>query len=271
METRFYEWIVYLYGISIILYFADFMRENKRLSRIAFSLLILVWGLLTFFFMMRMVRLGHFPIFTPFETLFFFSWILITLSLLFHWIYQVHFFLFFFNLVGFAAMVLSLFSSPGTAVDHGTFLTDRLVVIHVTFALTAYALFLASAVLSVMVLLLNRLLKKKRWTPLLRRLPSLEPLSRLTLMLILFGVPIYLISIILGLIWAFLVFKAPFFLDVKVWLSFLVLGIYAFYLYAAKVRRWSSLTLSIWNLLFFLIVIANFLSSASISMFHPWL
>lgn len=270
MEFRIYEWIVYLYGTSIILYFADFIRENRRLNRIAFWILTVVWGLQTFFFILRMVRVGHIPVITPFETLFFFSWLLIALSLILNLIYRIDFFLFFFNLIGFSLLVFNLFSSPSPEVYHRSFLTSRLMVIHITFALASYVSFLASAVLSGMALFLNRLLKRKRWTPFLRRLPSLDTLSRLSFLLILFGVPIYIIAIILGLIWGFLVLPTPFYLDVKVWLSFLVLGTYCFYLYAAKVKEWGFRTLALWNLLFFLLVVANFLSSRTISMFHQW-
>ncbi|MBE3555151.1 MAG: cytochrome c biogenesis protein CcsA [Thermicanus sp.] len=270
MELRLYEWIVYLYGASIVLYFADFMKQNRKVNRIAFWILTVVWGLQTFFFILRMVRVGHFPIVTQFEALFFYSWLLITFSLLLNFLFRIDFFLFFLNVAGFIVFVINLFANPSAAILPGEILTSRLMVIHISFALVSYVAFLASAVLSGMTLLLHRMLKGKKWNALLRRLPNLDRLGRSSFLLILFGVPIYLISIILGLIWAGLVLKTPFYLDVKVWLSFIVLGVYSFYLYAAMKKGWGAIPLATWNLIFFLLVVVNYISSRTISMFHQW-
>lgn len=47
--TRIYELIVILYAVSVLLYFIDFVQNNRKANSIAFWLLSIVWVLQTAF------------------------------------------------------------------------------------------------------------------------------------------------------------------------------------------------------------------------------
>ena len=79
--TRFYELSIILYVLSILLYFIDFLQHNRKANQLAFWLLSIVWLFQTFFFLFRIIQTGRFPVLTMSEGLYFYAWLLITLSL----------------------------------------------------------------------------------------------------------------------------------------------------------------------------------------------
>jgi HemX protein len=266
-----YDLIIYLYAISVLLYFSDFMSRNPKANRIAFWVLTIVWGLQTIFFVSRMIDKNYLPVITQFETLFFYSWLLVTLSLIMNYFFRIDFFLFFTNVVGFAIMVMNLFSDPDVDPKIGAEISSHIMFIHITLAFLSYAAFLLSGVSSLMYIIQDRLLKEKRWTPLLKRLPSIGQLSHFSYLLVLFGVPLLVLSLILGSIWAYKILPDPFWLDPKVWFSILVLIAYSIYLYGKTVSGWIGRKLALWNMVAFVTVLINYLISRNISIFHQWL
>ncbi len=56
--TRIYELIVILYAVSVLLYFIDFVQNNRKANSIAFWLLSIVWVLQTAFLILRMFETG---------------------------------------------------------------------------------------------------------------------------------------------------------------------------------------------------------------------
>ena len=57
-----------------------------------------------------MLKTGRFPVLTLFEGLYFYTWVLITLSLVIHKILRVDFTVFFTNIVGFTIMAIHAFA-----------------------------------------------------------------------------------------------------------------------------------------------------------------
>lgn len=79
--TRLHELTVILYAFSVLLYFIDFLHNNRKANKVAFWLLAFVWVLQTLFLFLYMLETGRFPVLTIFEGLYFYAWVLITLSL----------------------------------------------------------------------------------------------------------------------------------------------------------------------------------------------
>ncbi|MBO8172519.1 MAG: cytochrome c biogenesis protein CcsA [Bacillaceae bacterium] len=264
--------IIYLYTLSILFYFSDFLNSNRQANRLAFWLLAAVWAMQTTFFVNRMMVESYFPVVTLFESLFFYSWVLVTLSLVINYFFKIDFFVFFTNLIGFAMLALNLFTNPDAPPRVSELLISDLLVIHITLAFLGYGAFSLSFIFSVMYLIQHRLLKEKKWNHKLRRLPSLSQLDLYSYRLNMLGVPVLLVSIILGFIWAYLKLDRiwMFWLDPKVLLSIVVLLVFSLYLYQRVVKKQQGLRLVFWNVGAFMIMIINFLISDSVSSFHRW-
>lgn len=270
-QSWIYDTIICLYAISILFYFFDFLMNDRKIDRLAFGLLTVVWALQTVFFILEMLSKNYLPVLTLFETLFFYSWILLTMSLLISLFFRVEMLVFFANVIGFAVLSFNVFTnrediSPVFASD----LTSELLFIHITMALFSYGLFSLSAVFSVMYLLQNKMLKEKRWNKMLRRLPSLDQLDMFSFQLNIFGVPMLLLAIILGVIWANIKIENSFWFDPKVLMSLLVLLAYSSYLYQRVKTGWQGRRLALWNLTAFFTILLNYFVSGSLSDFHQW-
>ncbi|WP_062234050.1 cytochrome c biogenesis protein [Fictibacillus sp. FJAT-27399] len=266
-----YDTTIILYALSIIGYFIDFLQNNRKANRMAFWLLSIVWMLQTVFFVQRMIEVGRPPILTPFEGLFFYAWILVTFSLVMNYFFRIDFLVFFTNVLGFLIMSINLFA-PGEQVsdEMSTRLISELLVIHVTMAFVSYGAFTLSFIFSIMYLLQHRLLKQKKWSKRLQRLGSLSRLERLSFVLNMTGVPILLLSLILGVIWAFLKIQSFSLLDAKVITSFIVIAVYSVFLYQKVAKGLQGKTLAIWNTGAFLIVLINYFLASTLTEFHFW-
>ncbi|MCL6572351.1 MAG: cytochrome c biogenesis protein CcsA [Bacillus sp. (in: Bacteria)] len=269
--TRLHELTVVLYAFSVLLYFFDFIHHNRKANRIAFWLLAVVWILQTVFLVFYMMKTGKFPVLTIFEGLYFYAWILITLSIVINHLLRVDFIVFFTNILGFTVMAIHTFA-PMQNGSHimAKQLVSELLLIHITMAILSYAAFTLSFVFSTLYLLQYDLLKKKKWGKRLVRLADLEKLEKLSYILAVIGVPMLLLSLILGLQWAFLKVPGMPWYDMKVIGSFLVLSAYSIYLYLRIGKNLSGRQLAIWNTASFLIVIINFFLFGKLSSFHLW-
>ncbi|MCM3568374.1 cytochrome c biogenesis protein [Neobacillus mesonae] len=269
--TRVHEVTVVLYAFSVLLYFFDFVYHNRRANRIAFWLLAFVWGLQTVFLILYMKETGRFPVLTIFEGLYFYAWILITLSLGINRLLRVDFIVFFTNILGFIVMVIHTFA-PTQYHSHvmAAKLVSELLLIHITMAILSYGAFSLSFVFSILYLLQYDLLKRKKWGARLLRIADLEKLERMSYILAVIGVPILLLSLILGMQWAYIKLPGMPWYDIKIIGSFILLISYSIFLYLRIVKNFSGKRLALWNAASFLIVLINFFLFGQLSSFHLW-
>ncbi|MEH7545019.1 MULTISPECIES: cytochrome C assembly family protein [Bacillaceae] len=269
--TRLHEFTVVLYAFSVLLYFFDFIHHNRKANRIAFWLLAFVWILQTVFLSLYMINTGRFPVLTIFEGLYFYAWVLVTLSIIINHLLRVDFIVFFTNILGFTVMAIHTFV-PMQYHSHtlATKLVSELLLIHITMAILSYGAFSLSFVFSSLYLLQYNLLKRKKWGTRLIRLADLEKLEKLSYIFAVIGVPMLLLSLILGLQWAFLKVPGMPWYDMKIIGSFLLLSAYSIYLYLRIVKNLSGRQLAIWNTASFLIVLINFFLFGRLSSFHLW-
>lgn len=269
--SRLHELTVVLYAFSVLLYFFDFIHHNRKANRIAFWLLAFVWFLQTAFLLWYMVITGRFPVLTIFEGLYFYAWILITLSLGINRLLRMDFIVFFTNILGFIVMAIHTFA-PVQYESHliGQKLISELLLIHITMAILSYGAFSLSFVFSLLYLIQYDLLKRKKWGKRLLRLADLNKLEYLSYVLAVIGVPILMLSLILGLQWVFLKVPGVHWYDSKVIGSFIVLIAYSVYLYLRVVKNLAGKSLALWNIASFLIVLINFFLVGQLSSFHFW-
>ncbi|WP_286887219.1 cytochrome C assembly family protein [Aneurinibacillus sp. UBA3580] len=270
-ESLIYDAIIYIYACSILLYFADFLNRSRKVNRTAFWLLSVVWTLQSVFFVLSMMEKEYFPVLTLFETLFFYSWILVTFSLVINYLFRIDLLVFFTNILGFAVLALNFFANKDASSMVTERLTSELLFIHISLALLAYATFSLSFIFSLMYLVEDRMLKQKKWNKWLQRLPGLGLLDLYSYRFNMIGVPLLLMALILGAIWAHLKVSYSIWLDPKVLTSVGVLIVYSLYLYQRVTYGWVGRKLALWNAAAFSLILLNYLISGSVSSFHQWL
>jgi HemX protein len=269
--TRLHELMIVLYAISILFYFIDFLNKNRKANLFAFWLLAIVWVLQTIFLFLYMINTGRFPVLTIFEGLYFYAWVLITLSLVINRLLRVDFTVFFTNVLGFIIMAIHTFApvqveSRAMAEQ----LVSELLLIHITMAILSYGAFSLSFVFSLLYLLQFKLLKEKKWGQRLWRISDLSKLEKISYILNSIGVAMLLLSLILGMQWAFI--KLPNFIlyDPKIIGSFILLILYSIYLYLRIKKNVFGKSLAMLNVAAFLIILINFFLGSRLSSFHFW-
>ncbi|MET0785404.1 MAG: cytochrome c biogenesis protein CcsA [Paenisporosarcina sp.] len=267
--TRLHEGMVILYAISLVFYFIDYLDKDSKAHKIAFWLLSTVWLLQTVFLILYILETKRFPILTLFEGIYFYAWLLISLSIILHLTFREKVAVFFLNVIGFIFMTIHTFapfqieqSSVGDA------LLSELLFIHITFAILSYVAFSLSFVFSVLYHILYRLLKKKKWTKQYGKLPSLGQTEKGMTVSIGIGIPFLLVSLILGLQWAYVTLNEFTVLDVKIFGSFILLFVYGFLFYRRQNGSLHGTSYAWGHVYAFLLVLVNFFLGSRLSDFH---
>lgn len=269
--TRLHEVTVVLYALSVLLYFIDFLHTNQKANKTAFWLLAIVWFLQTIFLFIYMIETGRFPVLTIFEGLYFYAWVLITLSLVINRLLRVDFTVFFTNVLGFMVMVIHTFAPVQIHSDVlAQQLVSELLFIHITMGILSYGAFSLSFVFSLLYLIQYDLLKRKKWGKRLIRLGDLSRLEHMSYVLTVIGVPMLLLSLILGLQWANIKLPGLHWFDMKIIGSFVVLAVYSVYLYVKVRKQMYGKNLAFLNICSFISVLINFFLFGSLSTFHFW-
>ncbi|WP_040228976.1 cytochrome C assembly family protein [Bhargavaea cecembensis] len=268
---RLHEVMVVVYAVSLVFYFIDFLNSNARLRRIAEWTLILVWVLQSIYLGMDFLEERRLPVLSLFAGVNFYAWLVISLSLVIHFFRKADFAVFFLNVIGFASVVIATFGAAGTRGSAvGDTLISELLFIHITSAMLAYAAFSLSFVFAILYLRLYKTLKKKKWNSQWGRLPSLEQAKRAMTGSAIVGIPILLVSLILGLQWAFIAAKGFPVWDPKIIGSFLLIVIYCILLFLQKRGRLQGPDVAWGHIFAFLALIVNFLLVSRLSIFHFW-
>jgi HemX protein len=270
--ARLYEFTIILYALSVLLYFIDYLHNNRKANKTAFWLLAIVWVLQTIFLFLRMIDTGRFPILTIYEGMYFYTWVLITFSLIINRILRVDFIVFFTNVIGFLVMALHTF----TPIQHESqvvaqALVSELLIIHITMAILSYGAFSLSFVFSLLYILQYNLLKRKKWGKRLLRIQDLSKLDHMSYVLNVIGVPMLLLSLILGSIWASVKLSEFVWYDAKVLGSFLVIAGYSYYFYQRLAKGITGKAIANWNIAAFLVILINFFLLSRLSNFHFWI
>ncbi|MCM3673454.1 MULTISPECIES: inner membrane protein YpjD [Peribacillus] len=271
LMTRLHEATVLLYAISMLLYFIDFLNNNQKANRVAFWLLSIVWVLQTIFLFLYVLKTGRFPVLTIFEGLYFYAWVLISLSLIINRLLRVDFTVFFTNVLGFMVMAIHTFAP--VQIESQVLaqrLVSELLLIHITFAILSYGAFTLSFVFSLLYLIQYDLLKRKKWGKRLLRLGDLTKLEHMSYVLAVIGVPLLVVSLILGIQWAYIKVPGVSWLDMKIIGSFILLVGYSVFLYLKIRKQMYGRTLAFLNIGSFMIVLINFFLFGSLSTFHFW-
>ncbi len=142
--------------------------------------------------------------------------------------------------------------------------------IHISFAILSYAAFTLTFVFAILYLVLYRLLKKKKWSQLWTRLPSLQQTSNWMNVSFFIGIPMLFISLILGFEWALLRLESLSIFDAKIIGSFIILVLYCCILYVNRKSKLTGTNYAWVHIYAYLLVVVNFFLGSSLSRFHLW-
>ena len=271
MMARLHEVMVVLYAVSLVFYFIDYLNKDTFAHRSAFWILSLVYLMQSFFLVMYIIEWKRFPVLTLFEGIFFYAWLLITLSIVLHLFYKVGHAVFFLNVIGFIFMTIHTFAPIQIEQSPiGEALISELLFIHITFAILSYAAFAMSFVFSILYLLVYKVLKKKKWSKQFARLPSLQQTDIGMKAALYTGIPFLFVSLVLGMQWAIVALDAWSIFDIKIMGSFFLLAIYGSVLFLKRTGKLTGNDFAWANVFAFLFVIINFFLASKLSEFHFW-
>ncbi|MFD0713952.1 inner membrane protein YpjD [Paenibacillus sp. GCM10027626] len=264
-----YDATLYIYALSLLFYFSDFVDRNRRAKQIGTGLLIFVWIMQTVFLVHRILSHLDMTSFTLFEYLFIFSWLLVTISLVISRFFSIEFIVFFVNVVGFSVLALNLFGLGSGASLARWEIVKQLLYVHISLMICAYAVFTIGAIFSGMYLFLHSKLKSKRWTAAVRRLPSLELTGRYMSLCTLIGTPLLTLSLAVAITSILTEARYELLYDWKVLTSLLA---WLLYIGTFLQRRWIDVPVwktARWNLFSFTILILSLVMNKA-SSFHSW-
>lgn len=263
-----YDAILYIYALSLLFYFSDFMQASRRAKRIGAGLLVFVWVLQTGYLVTRLLTHLELPNVTPFEYWLGFSWLLVTISLVISRFFFIDYIVFFVNVIGFAVLALNLYSAPGTGVDADVWRTTReLLYVHISLVLCAYAALTIGALLAGMYLFLHHRLKSKKWSKSVRRFPSLDAIERYIERSVAIGLPLLAMSLAIAVTSLLVEGRASLLLDWKVMTSFAALATFVVFVYQKAVNKRPGQQLAKLYIAAFAMLMINLLSN-SFSSFH---
>lgn len=230
-------YIVFFLGLAALLSGAlaalGYLRESFEgwTLRLAWRVTLLGTGLILLTFLLRIAQIGHLPFANAADSLnlfiFFASATALTVArsdplrpLL----------VFYLPPMGCVALVAAykVLTAWGGAPPKD--LANIPLMLHVGMVFLAYALFFIASLSSAAYVYQSRQLKLRRTTGFFRRLPSLEQLDTTLFRMVRLGYPIFVLTMLLGLAWSFeqrQLLTAAWWLSPKVFLSFMILGVYA--------------------------------------------
>lgn len=269
-ESRWiFEIILFIYSASLIGYFIDFMNSNWRANKISFQLLSFVWVLQTAVLVQSAFSSKSFPIINITDGLFFYAWILLTFSLLMNRLFKIDFIAFFTNVFSFFLLLLAiLLNAERSMHEEGIRLVHEILITHISLAIISYGFFTISFLLAMMYLIQYRFLKNKfgrRW---MWRFGDLKQLDHLSYTAVMIGVPLLLIALIFGFVWAYAANAEFYWFDIKTIGSVIVLFIYIIYLFLRLMKGYRGKPISIYNCAAFLLLLLNYFLFSLLSNFH---
>ncbi|MCJ0924809.1 cytochrome c biogenesis protein [Mammaliicoccus sciuri] len=271
ISVRLHEIVLIIYMICLGCYFYDFIQKNSKVRKFGYYTLGIVWIFQTIFLCMYIVTTKQFPVLTIFEGFYFYTWMIITVSLVLNYFKSTDLTVFIINLIGFVFLVIHTFrpeqyDTENTAAN----IMNELLLIHISLAILSYVLFALSTSHAILYLLQRKNLKEKKFNQKFFRMGSIDQLEQNVFRFTLVGFLVLLISLILGIQWGLIIIGSEIWIDSKVIGSLIVLLLYGIYLFFRVRNSINTKTLVIANIMMFLVCMINYLVVSKFSGFHQW-
>jgi len=144
---------------------------------------------------------------------------------------------------------------PDAAATAGQGTHGSVFALHVTLAILAYAAFTFSFVLSILYLIQDRQIRRRRTGLLFSRLPALEVIGRMNRTSVTIGLAVLTVALVLGVFWAEVVWRSL--ADPKVEWAVLTILIYGFLLWMDR-RGWEGPRVAVLSILGFGVMLFSY-------------
>lgn len=264
-----FEVLLLLYTFGLIAYVMAFISSNWKVKRFSFSLFALVWLIQTASIVYEFAVTKSFPFSHLYEGIYFYAWLLLTFTLVLNRVYQVHLIGLLTNVFTFLMVALSIvLNVAGQSTGRSSQFMHEILMAHITLSILSYAFFTISFLLATMYLIQYYLLKSKKGLKAMWRFTNLKKLDMYSYYGIVVGVPLLLIGLILGIVWAYFSGERFYWFDLKTIGSFVLLVIYSIYLILRHDTKLNRLSISIYSSVTFLVLLVNFFLFSTFSNFH---
>lgn len=268
-ERWLYDFLIYVYILSLLFGFGGLIKPNPRANMISFTLLFVVWGIELLLIGIELWQ--TWPQITEIDPILLYTWSLISFALYYQRFVKLDIFFMSMSTVGLVVLAVQLFFVRDVPFQKEIILVSELIFVHISLAVIGYVAFSLSSISAFLYYITNFLLKKKKWNRFLRQLPSLGSLQRFSTGSLIVGIPCLAGAILLGGIWAIQMVEASVWVDPKMIGSLLILIVYSLILWQWHQTGWQGKRLAWWNLIAVLIMIGNVLLSRWVQSFHHWI
>ncbi len=234
----------FVYGIASFIYFVFFIFSRKSLvliaRRITFLGVILIGiGILIRWFESYKMGIGHAPLSNLYESLIFFSWIVVLISIFIEKKYKELHISIFVLPIAFLAIGYASFSSDidGSLQPIVPALKSNWLVTHVVTCFLGYASFTISFIFSLIYLIRKKI--SINYFDFFYHLTDIYVLEQVNYQLVMFGIFFLSIGIITGSIWANSAWGSYWSWDPKETWSLITWLIYAVLIHVRLVKNWS--------------------------------
>lgn len=214
MEIIAFKAALAVYLIGAAGFAASLLVKRVAVARLATGIVTAGFLIHSFFILFRWLESGYSPVVTVAEALSFVAWAVTGLYLAFQTATKTRVLGAF---VAPLALLLMLAASTGITgpVEVDGTLKTYWVTVHVLFSLTGNALFALACCASLMYLVQDTLIRKRRISDLTRVLPSLGDLDRINHISVVWGFLVLTAGIIAGAFWGRIVWGSPVLWDAK--------------------------------------------------------
>ena len=259
MDVPLFYLTVFFYSVATVGYLSHLVWSKKPLWKAARTLLVAGFLLQTASIVARYVEAGYTPVTNRFESLSFFSWLLVAVYLAVQLRHTLPALGAFVTPPALGLLLLASFRSKDI-VPLDRLLDSPWLPAHVWFAFLGDALLGISACFAGMYLIQEKILKKKKIGPFYYRLPSLEVLDRLSYRCISIGFPLLTLGILTGSVWLKTVQgRYVDWQDGRQTASLLIWFLYAGLLHGRLVAGWRGRRVAWMNVIGFLVILVTFL------------
>lgn len=200
------SYLLYLAAVAVSFvasaaYIVFFVSQNSRIRKIARMILVASGVLQTLYLVVRFLLVGHTPITSQHEAVFFFAWSATWAYLSFRWRYTVKNFGTFVSLLIICLLLISSLPSRDV-VPLVPALQSLWLPVHAGVTIIAYGFLSLAFCGGLMYLLLDRELKNKKLGYFFARMPSLDSLDQLNSHCVTTGFVFLTMGIVTGSLWA---------------------------------------------------------------------
>src|SRR5699024_852264 len=226
-----YEFILLIHSLSLIGYIMYFISSNWKIKRVSFWLFVTVWTMQTISIIFEMFVTKSFPIMNLNDGIYFYAWILLTFTFMLNRFLQVHFIVLFANIFAYFMMALSILLNAGQqSIGRSSELMHEILIAHITTSILSYGFFTLSFLLEMIYLIHYYFFQNIKGLNAMWRFSNLDRLDLLSDYAVVTGVPLLLIGLILGVVWAHVSGETFYWYDLKTIGSIVLLVIYSIYL-----------------------------------------